>query len=106
MLRQTLDSVGLGAWRDRLDEQLNWDRVFSGGERQRVAFARALIAKPDTLYLDEATSNLDHDAARQLLALVKLALPACTVVAITHQTELDDLFTHRYDLTDFASQRS
>ncbi|MFJ5468831.1 ABC transporter ATP-binding protein/permease [Pectobacterium carotovorum] len=106
MLRQTLDSVGLGAWRDRLDEQLNWDRVFSGGERQRVAFARALIAKPDTLYLDEATSNLDHEAARQLLALVKLALPACTVVAITHQTELDDLFTHRYDLTDFASQRS
>ncbi|POD98817.1 ABC transporter ATP-binding protein/permease [Pectobacterium odoriferum] len=106
MLRQTLDSVGLGAWRDRLDEQLNWDRVFSGGERQRVAFARALIAKPDTLYLDEATSNLDHDAARQLLALVKLALPACTVVAITHQTELDDLFTHRYDLTDFSSQRS
>ncbi|MEQ9877232.1 ABC transporter ATP-binding protein/permease [Pectobacterium aroidearum] len=106
MLRQTLDSVGLGAWRDRLDEQLNWDRVFSGGERQRVAFARALIAKPDTLYLDEATSNLDHDAARQLLALVKMALPACTVVAITHQTELDDLFPHRYDLTDFASQRS
>ncbi|MEQ9852580.1 MULTISPECIES: ABC transporter ATP-binding protein/permease [Pectobacterium] len=106
MLRQTLDSVGLGAWRDRLDEQLNWDRVFSGGERQRVAFARALIAKPDTLYLDEATSNLDHDAARQLLALVKMALPACTVVAITHQTELDDLFSHRYDLTDFASQRS
>ncbi|MFP9231155.1 ABC transporter ATP-binding protein/permease [Pectobacterium cacticida] len=103
ILRQTLDSVGLSEWRDRLDEQLNWDRVFSGGERQRVAFARALIAKPDTLYLDEATSNLDHDAARQLLALIKLALPACTVIAITHQTELDDLFPHRYDLTDFAS---
>ncbi|MEH2919545.1 ABC transporter ATP-binding protein/permease [Samsonia erythrinae] len=105
MLRQTLDSVGLGAWRDRLDEQLNWDRVFSGGERQRIAFARALIAKPDTLYLDEATSNLDLDSARQLLALVKHALPTCTVVAITHQTELDDLFPHRYDLTAFASSR-
>lgn len=100
-LQSVLDKVGLTAWRDRLGEQLNWDRIFSGGERQRLAFARALIAQPDTLYLDEATSNLDHAAARQLLELIRRELPGTTVVAITHQQELDDLFPQHYDLTAF-----
>ncbi|ATA25198.1 ABC transporter ATP-binding protein [Brenneria goodwinii] len=100
-LSQVLDKVGLSVWRDKLNEQRNWDRIFSGGERQRLAFARALIAKPDTLYLDEATSNLDHASARKLLLLIKQELPMCTVVAIAHQNELDDLFPHHYDLTAF-----
>jgi len=100
-LRDVLDKVGLSAWCDKLAEQQNWDRVVSGGERQRLAFARALIARPDTLYLDEATSSLDQGAARQLLTLVRAELPGTTVVAITHQNELDDLFSQHQDLSIF-----
>ncbi|MCW2479941.1 ABC transporter ATP-binding protein/permease [Candidatus Symbiopectobacterium sp. NZEC135] len=103
IMQHTLERVGLGEWCDRLAERHNWDRIFSGGEQQRLAFARALIAKPDTLYLDEATSSLDHGAARALLSELKQALPACTVIAITHQGELDDLFPHHYDLTVFRA---
>jgi len=99
LLAEVLEKVGLPAWGNRLDEQLNWDRIFSGGERQRLAFARALIARPDTLYLDEATSSLDHDSARQLLSLIRHELPATTVIAITHQKELDDLFVQHFDLS-------
>lgn len=62
-----------------------------------------MIAKPNTLYLDEATSSLDHGAARVLLSELKQELPACTVIAITHQRELDDLFPHHYDLTTFRA---
>ncbi|KAA9002528.1 ABC transporter ATP-binding protein/permease [Affinibrenneria salicis] len=101
-LRQALDSTGLAAWRDKLDERLNWERVFSGGERQRLAFARALIVRPDTLYLDEATSNLDPAGARAMLTLIKTALPDCTVIAITHQDELDEFFPQHYDLNAFS----
>ncbi|WP_455815324.1 ABC transporter ATP-binding protein/permease [Pseudomonas graminis] len=101
-LNDVLDKVGLSAWRDQLTELQNWDRVFSGGERQRLAFARALIARPDTLYLDEATSSLDHGAARQLLMLVRAELPGTTVVAITHQSDLDDLFSQHQDLSAFC----
>ena len=101
LLSEVLGKVGLPDWCNRLDEQLNWDRIFSGGERQRLAFARALIARPDTLYLDEATSSLDHDSARQLLSLIRHELPTTTVIAITHQKELDDLFVQHFDLSVF-----
>ena len=101
LLTEVLNKTGLSDWSERLDEQLNWDRIFSGGERQRLAFARALIARPDTLYLDEATSSLDHDSARQLLALIRRELPETTVIAISHQKELDDLFPQHFDLTTF-----
>ena len=100
-LRRILHQVGLSSWQDRLDARLNWDRIFSGGERQRLAFARALINQPDTLYLDEATSNLDTATARELLMLLKKHLPQCTVVAITHQHGLADLFEYQHDLTPF-----
>ncbi|CNI11052.1 ABC transporter ATP-binding protein/permease [Yersinia vastinensis] len=100
-LRSILHKVGLSNWQDRLDARLNWDRIFSGGERQRLAFARALVNRPDTLYLDEATSNLDTTTARQLLSLLKEYLPHCTLVAITHQNGLDDLFEYQHNLSQF-----
>ncbi|GAB7194831.1 ABC transporter ATP-binding protein/permease [Dickeya oryzae] len=100
-LRQVLDQVGLGDWGERLQQQMNWDRVFSGGERQRLALARALINRPDHLYLDEATSHLDPYAARHLLGVIRQALPDCTVIAVTHQQELADLFHYHIDLAAF-----
>jgi putative ATP-binding cassette transporter len=100
-LRQVLEQVGLGDWGERLQQQMNWDRVFSGGERQRLALARALINRPDHLYLDEATSHLDPQAARHLLGVIRQALPDCTVIAVTHQQELADLFHYHIDLAAF-----
>jgi D-methionine transport system ATP-binding protein len=65
-------------------------RELSGGQKQRVAIARALAANPETLFCDEATSSLDPQTTRAILALVRdlqrrLGL---TVVLITHQMEV------------------
>jgi putative ATP-binding cassette transporter len=57
----------------------------SGGEQQRVAFARALLHKPNWLFMDEATSALDAPAEAALMALLQESLPATTVVSIAHR---------------------
>ena len=97
-----LADTGLGEWSGALDQQLNWEQVLSGGQKQRLAFARALRLKPDVLWLDEATSSLDAQSAHEMLLLLKNRLPGCTVIAITHQTNIDELFGQHLNLDSVA----
>jgi putative ATP-binding cassette transporter len=62
--------------------------VLSGGEQQRLAFARALLNRPDWLFLDEATSSLPEDAQEALYRLLKQKLPRTTLVSIGHRSSL------------------
>src|SRR6266436_1040347 len=55
-LREALEVVGLTELAGRLDEAAHWALQLSPGEQQRIAFARALVQKPEWLFLDEATS--------------------------------------------------
>jgi len=55
-LRAWLEVVGLTELAGRLDEAAHWALQLSPGEQQRIAFARALVQKPEWLFLDEATS--------------------------------------------------
>jgi putative ATP-binding cassette transporter len=56
----------------------------SGGELQRLSLARALIQKPQWLFLDEATSSLDKQAEAQLLQLLRTRLPETAIIIIAH----------------------
>jgi putative ABC transport system ATP-binding protein len=73
---EVLDGVGLAHRMDRLPAQL------SGGEQQRVAVARALVAEPGVIFADEPTGALDSSSAAQVLTLLRKAAP--TVVMVTH----------------------
>lgn len=87
-----LQQVGLAGLAQRLDEQSEWARELSGGEQQRIGLARALLYAPDTLYLDEATNQLDEASAHALMVLLRAQLPGCTVIGISHQAALAALF--------------
>ena len=71
---EVLDACGLGQLASRLGETTNWSLVLSGGEQQRIAFARALLYRPEWLFLDEATSALDEAAERRMYELLKQPL--------------------------------
>ncbi len=60
--------------------------ALSGGQQQRVAIARALANKPDILFADEPTGNLDGAAGREVISLLKYAGSALgvTLVLVTH----------------------
>ncbi len=86
-----LDAVGLGGFTDQLGEVDNWALRLSGGEQQRLAIARALLLKPDWLFLDEAMSALDEPSARSLFALLQTRLPEAQIISVAHHASMVDL---------------
>jgi putative ATP-binding cassette transporter len=80
-----LQQAGLAHLIGRLDEEANWTQQLSSGEQQRLAIARALLTRPDWLFLDEATASLDPEGEAELYATVKQRLPETTVISIAHR---------------------
>jgi vitamin B12/bleomycin/antimicrobial peptide transport system ATP-binding/permease protein len=94
-LREALEAVGLPQLGDRLDESANWALRLSPGEQQRIAFARALVQKPDWLFLDEATSAVDEASEGPLYALLRERLPGATVISVGHRSTLRPFHARR-----------
>ena len=92
---QALSDAGLDALRDQLDEDAQWAQRLSGGEQQRLALARALLLRPDWLFLDEATANLDPEAEAKLYECLRTRLPGTTIISIAHRTTVADLHDHK-----------
>jgi putative ATP-binding cassette transporter len=90
--REALDACMLGHLAPRLGEVTNWQLVLSGGEQQRLAFARALLYRPNWLFLDEASSALDEATERHMYELLMQRLPGAAVISITHSNTVVSLF--------------
>jgi putative ATP-binding cassette transporter len=102
--RATLATVGLSGLNQRLDEDAHWAQTLSLGEQQRLAIARALLIKPDWLFLDEAASATDEAEERELYRMIGDALPATTVISIGQRGSLE-AYHHRVIAIDRAAGR-
>jgi putative ATP-binding cassette transporter len=99
---EALQAVGLGHLAGELERGEHWAHSLSGGEQQRLAFARAILNKPDWLFLDEATSALPDADQEALYRLLKERLPHTTLVSIGHRGSLGAQHERRLAWRDHA----
>ncbi|MDI2070894.1 putative ATP-binding cassette transporter [Bradyrhizobium japonicum] len=86
---EALHKVGLDHLKEKIEEEGPWDQTLSGGEKQRLAFARLLLHNPDIVVLDEATSALDEKSQDKMMQMVTDELPKATIVSVAHRVELE-----------------
>ena len=85
-----LNVVGLGDKYDSFPDEL------SGGEQQRVAFARALVNNPQIIVADEHTGNVDSDMTNEIMELlIKINKLGKTVIVVTHDREVVTRYNKR-----------
>ncbi len=97
-ITSALQAVKLPKIADRLDEERAWPLTLSLGEQQRLAVARALLEKPNWLFLDEATAALDEPTEAEIYRVIKERLPGTTVVSIGHRSTLAAFHDRRMEM--------
>ena len=97
-VREALALTGLGDLAPRLDEDADWSVMLSGGEQQRVGFARALLRKPSVLLFDEPVATLDDAAGRELYNMLLARLPQTIVLSIDRRGVLRDFHPRTVEL--------
>src|SRR5581483_3715938 len=97
-IRKALEDARLSLLVNQLDREDNWSQRLSGGEQQRIAVARALLRRPDWLFLDESTSALDEKLEAELYEILAMRLPNTTVVSIGHRSTLGAFHKRRLDM--------
>jgi putative ATP-binding cassette transporter len=103
-VRDALAAAGLPQLAGDLAREENWAQLLSGGEQQRLAIARALVNRPDWLFMDEPTAALPDDAQATLYKLLKEKLPGTTLVSIGHREALAEFHPRRLAWADISSR--
>jgi vitamin B12/bleomycin/antimicrobial peptide transport system ATP-binding/permease protein len=97
-LIRALKKCGLSHLAGQLDQDEQWARILSGGEQQRLAFARLIVNPPDIVIMDEATSALDELSQSRMMDFLRNELASATVVSVGHRPGLEIYHTREINL--------
>ena len=97
LAEEVLDQVGLAGKEDRLPSQI------SGGEKERVAIARAIVNDPPVILADEPTGNLDPDNKRKIMQILfdYVQKYKSTLITVTHDYEMLKGFDNTINFANF-----
>jgi vitamin B12/bleomycin/antimicrobial peptide transport system ATP-binding/permease protein len=98
-IRAALVDARLGDFADELDHEDAWSQRLSSGEQQRLALVRALLMRPNWLFLDESTSAVEEKLEAELYAMLAQRLPDTTIVSIGHRSTLAGLHRRHLEMT-------
>ncbi|MCD8144151.1 MAG: ABC transporter ATP-binding protein [Oscillospiraceae bacterium] len=95
-LAQVTELLGIG------DKLKKYPSELSGGEQQRVAIARSVLAKPQLVFADEPTGNLDRETGAATVQLLRDSAKAFgqTLIVVTHDAEIADLADRAIQIED------
>jgi putative ABC transport system ATP-binding protein len=95
MAMEYLDRLGLKEWADHTPNEL------SGGEKQRIAIARAMITKPRVILADEPTGALDTTTSYEVMRLLQeINDEGVTIIIVTHETDISKMTNRVVRLRD------
>jgi putative ATP-binding cassette transporter len=104
VLQQALTRCGLKRLIPRMNDEEKWDKVLSGGELQRIGFARLLVMLPDIVIMDEATSALDAAGQDTMMELFRGELGHVTLISVGHRVELEEYHDRKLTLHRVATR--
>jgi putative ATP-binding cassette transporter len=99
VLVEVLTKVGLAHLAPKLDTVDLWAQRLSGGEQQRLALARVLLAKPATIFLDEATAALDESGQATLYGMLRDLPWHPTIISVGHRSGLRQFHDRVFELS-------
>jgi putative ATP-binding cassette transporter len=98
MLKRALSRCELDHLAGRLDQEADWSKSLSGGEQQRLAFARLILSRPGIVVLDEATSALDDGGEARMMAIFREELHGATVIGVGRGARHEQFYTRKISL--------
>lgn len=99
-LGEIMKMCKLGEFVERLDDNENWAQILSLGEQQRIAFARALLHRPQWLFMDEATSALDEQTEMAMHRLIHEQLSGSAIISVGHRSTLMEYHDRALNITE------
>ncbi|MGU3468795.1 ABC transporter ATP-binding protein/permease [Methylobacterium sp. C33D] len=102
VVREALEDAELSHLADKLDVADCWDNRLSGGEQQRLSIVRALLIKPDWLFLDESTAALDEACEARIYGILHEKLTNTTIVSIGHRSTLNQFHDRFLELSSMS----
>lgn len=88
-MNNLIDTFNLNGLNYNIDQELNYQKVFSGGEKQKISIIRSLLKNPDVIVMDEPTSALDINSTKILIDKIKKLKSNKIIIIISHDKRLD-----------------